>query len=242
MKTCLSTLLLLLSLMPAAVLSAGLQVVPTTVDLKAGKMSEGLWLSNTGTEALQVQVRVNRWTQGKDGDRLTPSREIVASPPVTAIPPGGKQLVRIVRTGAPPAASEEAYRLIINELPRTTLYPDRRRSGGLSFMLQYSVPVFIHPAGTTAMAPALTWRLRRTSTGTRIEISNQGNRHAQLTDLSYVAHNGKRTLLKNGMLGYVLPHATLSWQTDKDHGLFSPDGHFDVQINGITSAQEYSTF
>ena len=99
--------------------ASGLQVTPITLTLEQSQRAEGIWLSNSGDSPINAQVRVFRWSQSGYSDQLAASQGLVISPPMLTIPPGGKQLIRVIRTGSP-AKTEDAYRLSINELPQTT--------------------------------------------------------------------------------------------------------------------------
>lgn len=86
----------------APALAAGLQVTPTSLTLQAKQSADGLWLSNTGSKPLQAQVRVYRWTQENDEERFEATRALAISPPMLELAPGARQLVRVIRLGAPP--------------------------------------------------------------------------------------------------------------------------------------------
>lgn len=98
--------------------ASGLQVTPVTLTLEQTQRAEGIWLSNSGDSPINAQVRVFRWSQSSYKDQLAASQGLVISPPMLTIPPGGKQLIRVIRTGSP-AKVEDAYRLSINELPQS---------------------------------------------------------------------------------------------------------------------------
>ena len=46
-----------------AVAASGLQVSPVSLTLPPTQAADGLWLSNTGDNVVNAQVRVFRWTQ-----------------------------------------------------------------------------------------------------------------------------------------------------------------------------------
>ncbi|WP_341676841.1 molecular chaperone [Niveibacterium sp. SC-1] len=209
--------------------AGGLQVLPTTLSLAPDKNAGALWLSNTGDTPLNAQVRVYRWTQEGEANQVTPSSELQASPPMLQIPPGGKQLVRVVRLRQPPSgAVEEAYRLIINELP-----PARKEGQqGLSYVLRYSVPVFLQPSAP-ARPPQLNWALERGSgAAVSLKVSNSGAQRAQLASLDFVDRAGKRTELMPGLIGYVLPGATMRWALKASEQVFATGGTLEVMVNG----------
>jgi len=214
--------------------AGGLQVLPTTLSLAPDKNAGGLWLSNTSDRPINAQVRAYRWTQEGGADQLTPSAEIQASPPMLQIPAGGRQLVRVVRLRPPPSgAVEEAYRLVINELP--VKQPGQK---GLSYVVQYSLPVFLQPSAP-AQTPRLEWALERGPDAQVVLVaSNQGAQRAQLASLDFVDHEGRRTELISGLAGYVLPGSTMRWTLEASEQVFAGGGTLEVMVNGEKSSAE----
>ncbi|GKT18141.1 fimbria/pilus periplasmic chaperone [Acidovorax sp. SUPP2522] len=82
-----------------------------------------LWLENRGAEPVSMQVRVFQWRQTDGQDRFEAQREVVASPPISQIPPGQRQMVRLLSTQPVPARTEQAYRVLVDELPAATPPP-----------------------------------------------------------------------------------------------------------------------
>lgn len=229
----------------------GLQVTPTGLSVKASQNATALWLSNTGDGVIHAQVRVYRWTQDQNGDRLTPSGGVwtqnehgdqlspagglVVSPPMAQVGSGLQQMVRVIRVGEPasgPGAVEEAYRLAIDELPI-----DAPAGPGLHFVVHYSVPVFVEPLGAKNIAPQLQWSLRQEDEHVVLQVSNNGNGHAQLANLSFVDTAGHRTPVDPGLLGYVLPGATMHWALKPPAKVFAPGGTLEMMINGRKATQ-----
>lgn len=218
--------------------ASGLQVSPTSLTLAAMKNADGLTLSNTGEDVVHAQVRVYRWTQDDSGDQLTPSQGLVISPPMIQIPAGGEQLIRAIRTGAPPSgpgAVEAAYRVAIDELPI-----DAKDRAGLQFVVHYSLPIFVEPAGVAETQPQLQWQLVQEAQHVSLRVSNQGNGHAQLASLSFVDNAGQRTEVTPGLLGYVLPGATMHWALKPAASVFAKGGTLEVLVNGQKTTQNLS--
>lgn len=227
-----------LMLAGASASASGLQVAPVSLTLQAVQRADGLWLSNTGTAQVHAQVRVYRWTQVDGTDQLTPSQELVISPPMLGIEPGDRQLVRVIRIGAPPSGSgavEAAYRLAIDELP----VKDSAQKG-LQFVLHYSVPVFVQPQGAADVAPVLHWTLQREGDHAVLVVSNSGTGHAQLAEMDYVNQAGNRTAIAAGLLGYVLPGATMRWTLKQSATVFAGTGTLEATINGAKATQTIS--
>ena len=228
-----------LLLSSSVAMASGLQVSPISLSLQAKQNASGLTLSNTGDNAVHAQVRVYQWSQDEKGDQLTTSRGLLASPPMIELQPGEKQLIRIIRASAPPSgvgAVESSYRLSIDELP----IKSAEQKSGLQFALSYSLPVFVNPVGITKTTPRLQWSYSLQPDGEQINlrVSNSGNGHAQLADLSIIDDAGNSIDLHQGLLGYVLPGATMNWTLKTLPSSMKTSGKFKVMINGTQTTQD----
>lgn len=217
-------------------LAAGLQVEPVQVNI--ADRSEVLWLSNTGGEALAAQVRVYRWTQDSNGDRLAPTQALFASPPIMRLASDGRQLVRIVRTGqeaeqAPASSCEQAFRLSVDEVP-----PPAPPGGGLRYVMRYSIPVFVKSPACGQIAPVLLLSLEPTALGTRLLAGNTGTMHAQLAQIRFVPTKGQPFDIAPGLLGYVLPGISRAFQLPFPRERFAMGGRIEALINGSRFSQQ----
>ncbi|MDG2526776.1 molecular chaperone [Stenotrophomonas sp. HITSZ_GD] len=188
--------------------AASLQLAPTSITLHAGQQADGLWLTNSGSAPMQVQARVYRWTQREGRDELQPTDDLLVSPPMRSLAAGEKQLLRVVRAVPPPAAQEVGYRVIVDELPGF----DPARTG-TQFVLRYSVPIFLTPPSEVGAEPAprLRARLSADAQGQAVlELSNDGDGHAQIADLALAGGGAPRTV-QSGLVGYVLSGQTMRW-------------------------------
>lgn len=188
-------------------LAASLQVAPTSLQLGPRQNADALWISNSGTAPVQVQVRVYRWQQQGGQDQLTATDDLQVSPPMQSLAAGQQQLVRVVRSDPQAPAQQLAYRVIVDELP--TLDPGRT---GMQFVLRYSLPVFVQPVDTTP--PKLQARQIILDDGRpALEVSNAGGAYAQLADLAIGSAERPQTV-HPGLLGYVLGGQTMRWPLD----------------------------
>lgn len=219
---------LVCALASGPVAASGLQVTPVTLTIQQSQRAEGIWLSNSGDSPINAQVRVFRWSQSGYSDRLAASQGLVISPPMLTIPPGGKQLIRVIRTGSP-ATVEDAYRLSINELPQPTA-----KKNNLQFVLHYSVPVFIQPPGDKDATAKLQWQIQRSDGRTWLQVNNQGDGHAQLAEVNLLTASGGRKNITPGLLGYVLPGSTMRWPLPANVG---PGEKLEVMVNGQKTVQ-----
>ena len=68
--------------------AASLQVAPILLEFSPQEKVKELWLTNTGSDEIRGQVRVNYWTQNNNQDVITPTKDLIASPMVLTIPAG----------------------------------------------------------------------------------------------------------------------------------------------------------
>ncbi len=205
--------------------ATSLQVSPTSITLTPARNADALWLSNTGTEPVHVQLRVFRWTQSGGTESLDATQEVIASPPMQTIAPGARQLVRLIRPDRSPIAAQASYRVLVDELP------GGNARQGLQLVLRYSVPVFVQP-GDAAPQPVLAAMVVAAADGaSALEVRNTGTGHAQLADLGLVQASGPDTVLLPGLVGYVLPGQTMRWTLPGAAGRYV-GAHFKARING----------
>lgn len=235
----------------AAVLAGGpavaadLQVSPISLQFQAREQGQPFWLSNSGTQPLRAQIRVQRWSQAEGVDKLEPANDLIASPPTVEVQPGQRQLIRIVRPQTQPAPVERAYRLIVDELPPTNA-PQGGASGapaGLQFLLRYSVPVFIAPDAPTAGAPAAAASAAAPGSGDALtaqwkpaapqvlEVSNAGKARVRISRLIYESAKGEQVELVPGLMGYVLAGQRMQFQLPPAAAKLAPGGVFKARFN-----------
>lgn len=222
--------------------AADLQVSPVTLHFAPADQAQGLWLSNSGTRPLRAQVRVQAWSQADSADRLEPARDLVASPPVTEIAPGQQQLVRIVRPQVVSAPLERSYRLIVDELPAAPAADAKPLPGNLQFLLRYSIPVFIAPDGAVRPPDGaltdLSGLSARWDTGAEpfLSVANTGRSRVRIAQLVHEDAQGRRTILSEGLTGYVLAGQTMRW-TLPAAARNLPPGQLKARINGDMQEQ-----
>ena len=213
--------------------ASGLQIAPTSLTIATGGPAQGLWLTNTGDRELRAQVRAYHWSQSGGKDQLDPTQAIVASPPMLSIPPGGRQLVRVIRTGQDAQASgEQAFRLLVDELP----LGGEDKQSGVQYVLRYSVPVFVGTSGT----PTLQWSGTFGNDGLALDVHNGGSAHAQISGLGLSSAGGAPVDLNAGLLGYVLPGATMHWTLKVPAGTNTANASIKALINGEPTDQTLS--
>jgi len=196
--------------------AASLQVAPVNLSFAPGEAAQALRLSNSGTAPISAQIRIYDWRQQDGRERLEPSQTLAVSPPITQIPPGKTQVVRVLRLDATAPASEKALRLVVDELPSPVLLGAKRQHDNeVNFLLRYSIPVFLAPdAAVLDMTRVSAWVEHRQGQAS-LHIDNQNNTHLKLSRVALVSAGGKETVVTDGLLGYVLPGQAMAWPLKK---------------------------
>lgn len=190
----------------SAASGANLQISPVLINLRAGQSAAGITLQNLGDAPMTGQVRVFLWDQKDGEDVLTPTREVLASPPLVEIAPNGRQIIRLVRQSQA-GAGERTYRVLIDELARD----DGSGKSGVDIRLRYSVPVFVSGPGE-AGKENLGWSFFRNDGAWMLRLQNSGDAHAQIGALSVANRAGKQYVISQGLFGYVLAGRSREWR------------------------------
>lgn len=209
---------------PANAQTPGGSILIWPVDpvIEADERAAALWLENPGKAPITLQVRIYAWAQADGKNAYAEQDVVVGTPPIVTIAPGAKQLVRLTRTVAAPTAAENAYRVVIDEIPVASA--ERAAGAAVSFRMRYSIPLFTYGSGASPPAtasrpaapkhappaPVLRWKVVRDATGMSLEISNSGPVHARITQASLLAGTARQPLAE-GLLGYVLPGQAMRW-------------------------------
>lgn len=198
-------------------------VWPVYPNIEADQNAVPLWLENRGTDTVTLQIRVLAWKQRNMQDRYADQANVIASPPFSTIPPGQRQLVRLMRITSVSAGKEEAYRIIIDELPSSG--KDTKENGaGLKLQMRYLLPLFVNGLGiwtqaradkaerdpATSTKPVLSWRV----VNRELIVRNRGAVHARLSNVFWGTTPQDKVhalTVAAGLLGYILPGQEMKW-------------------------------
>ncbi|MBJ7438922.1 MAG: molecular chaperone [Sphingopyxis sp.] len=216
----LAIVLLVAEARPAAAQAGSILIWPVDPVIEADARATALWLENPGKAPITLQVRIYAWSQDGGKNAYAPQETILGTPPIVTIAPGAKQLVRLTRTMPTPVGREQAFRVVVDEIP--TASPASTGGAAVSFRMRYSLPLFVYGAGmahSAAKAPAgtdhqLAWRIVGSGNERQLEIRNMGVIHARLTDVGFAGGAvpaGDDTPPGKGLFGYVLAGATMRW-------------------------------
>src|ERR1044072_9167593 len=175
------TALLAAALVGAAAAPAGagtLQVEPVLVDVAAPGAASTVTLRNEGTTPIDAQIRVYKWAVVNGKEQLTPTNDVVASPPSGTLTPKGQYVARIVRTSKQPVSGEESYRLLVDQLPDLS----QQRNGSVNLMVRYSIPVFF--GAVNKKSPTVAWSIATQGDKVTLTAHNSGDRRLRISALS----------------------------------------------------------
>ena len=189
---------LVLCLACASASASSLRVHPLLLSLGPGQRATELQLRNTGDAPVLIEIEAQRWQEIDGEDALSPTRDIVLSPPLLELRTGAEQIVRIGLRGTEAGGDERAYRLFVTELPGT---PD---AAPVRFNVRLSLPFFVRPDRPSMAAH---WR----SEAGRLRLVNAGNVHLKLLGARLQSADGRALGLPVSGPTYLLPQGRHDW-------------------------------
>ena len=211
-------------------------ISPVRATLSSKLSVVSLIVRNNGDEPAVIQTELLNWAQQKGHDVFTPTREVLATPPIFTVPPGGSQLIRVGMRRTPDAHRELNYRMFLQELPSAP-HPGFQ---GLQVALRLSIPVFIVPA--MPVKPVLAWKALSSAPGQiKLQATNVGNAHIQIANLKLSRRSGEE-LTAGKIAEYVLPGESDEWtikssvETGEPLRLFAKTDGGDIESEIILEA------
>jgi fimbrial chaperone protein len=213
--------------------AASLQVAPILLQVVAPGAATTVTLRNTGSSPIATQIRVFRWIQEGGKERLEPTEDVVASPPAAGLRPGQDYVVRVVRLTKNLVGGEEAYRLLIDELPEVSRGPRT-----VNFVVRHSLPLFFDAQGSSK--PEAAWRVTQKGRTVSLSVTNAGDRRIRLASVK-ISSGAKSVSFGPGLAGYALGHSAMSWTAAASGSGLQPgakvtisgqteEGPFDAQV------------
>lgn len=216
-------------MMTAAAHASDLRVAPVIIEPLPGTRTTNFTLINEEARPLRAQVRIMRWSMVDGKEVLTPTSDLVASPPLVALKPKQHYLVRLVRTAKAPPVGEESYRVLVDEVPdpKAVVAP-----GSVQLVLRLSIPVFI--SDTPRRTAQVKWSVERDGNGAWLTATNSGNRRLRVSDLSLTS-GGNSIYRQSGLVGYVLAGSTTRFPIA---GQVPASGQLELKATGDTGPVE----
>jgi fimbrial chaperone protein len=113
-----------------------LTVSPTSITVRAPQMTGLLTLKAGGRELTHGQIRVMKMDIKGGKEVLTPTTDVVASPPAMRLQPNQEVTIRLVRTSKSAVRARECYRVLVDQLPQRS-----PQGGTVGFVIRQSIPL-----------------------------------------------------------------------------------------------------
>lgn len=199
-----------------------LEISPIMVTFAPGQTATTIELKNRDEAPVAIQARPYRWTQAGDEDTLTPTQELILSPPIFTVPAGASQTMRLLLRGGAVGGEERSYRLLLDEVP-----PANTRSRQIEIALRVSLPVMV--ASASSAPAALRWRAGRGPGGeTQLSVINSGTAYAHVNMIEVTLADGSHPkAVPRGANPYILPGATRDWIVQ---GRAGPPGPLQLKV------------
>ena len=183
-------------------------ISPVLIELSPARPVSSVTLSNTTDHARLFQVDGLAWTQRDGADAYERSAELLVTSAIVEIPAGESQVFRVARRGPPAFGSEEAYRLILEDI--TEAAPPSQTAAQVNLRLRFSLPVFATPSASGQPAPA--WSLCDAPVGKGcIRLDNNGAKRFRFSRLQGETETWRGPIVRGDT---VLAGAWKSWLFD----------------------------
>ena len=184
---------------------------PVKLTLSGQDSTQIMTVRNDGTEAAVMQVELAAWSAGIPQDVYTPTRDLLANPPIFTLPAGAEQIIRVGLRRAPDGQRELAYRMFLQEVPP----PAKFGTVGLQVALRISVPIFVPPPHP--VKPILHWQATRIAEHTlKVGVTNTGNGHDHIAAYKIYRAGSGAPFLSQQLFAYLLPGETHYWTLTTD--------------------------
>jgi fimbrial chaperone protein len=179
-----------------------LSVIPVNVFLSPGQRTTTLTVTNQGQSSTSLQTRIFAWSQKDGEDQLTPTNDVVVSPPIVKVDPGASQVVRIALRQMP-QFREGTYRILLDQIPGPA------EPGVVAMVLRMSIPIFAAP--TIRSFADVQFHLQRIENSLYLIGTNHGNLHEKLKDLELSTKDGLKLKTEISAVPYVLAGSSQRW-------------------------------
>ena len=195
--------ILLVSLLAAAepAMAGVFSVTPVRIYMTPRDRAVAVTITNEGDAPVVLQADLNQWTQKPDGtDELTPTEDLILSPPIIKLGPKARQVVRLARLVPPDAIRQLTYRMILREVPEATPGKDNIQ---VAIALALSMPVFITPPSAKRQIACKT--MPADPGNLNVACSNAGTAYTQIREI--LVNEGDRLIGRFEGGPYILPGA-----------------------------------
>ncbi|MFA6163499.1 MAG: fimbria/pilus periplasmic chaperone [Methylobacter sp.] len=192
--------------------ASALTIDPVLIELTPTRRVASITVSNPSDHSKNLQAEVLSWQQNKGVDQYTETDTLFVIPAIAEIAPGGTQVFRVSSRSPVPSTVEQAYRLILEEIPDES---GLTQTGSMiNLLYRFSLPLFVSPS--EAVQSDLRWSLCAAPANKGcIQLDNRGNRRIRLSKLT-VSGDGWQQAVPDGAT--VLAGSVKQWTLDMSAG------------------------
>lgn len=204
-------LLGLATMLPLQAVAGAFSVSPVRIFMLPRERAVAVTVVNEGDSEVVLQADISAWTQQPDGtDELTPTDDLILSPPIIRLAPKAQQVVRLALLKPADASRQLIYRMIMREVPEAVV-STADRTIQLPVSLALSLPVFITPPPAKRVMDCVT------APNLTVKCANSGTAYAQVRGI--LLKRGTVTLASFEGGSYVLPGAQKTINLKGESGL-----------------------
>jgi fimbrial chaperone protein len=188
----------MLALSATCAIASEFSVTPVRIFMTPRDRAVAITIVNESDDEMVMQADLFSWAQKPNGeDDLTPTEDIVLSPPIVRLGPKSRQVVRLARVGPPPAAQEQTFRMVVREVPEAKPTKELK----VQMALAFSLPVFVTPPGAKRQLSCSAQRIAPDTV--KAVCENTGRAYAQARGFALLGAKGEK-LVSRQSGGYIL--------------------------------------
>jgi fimbrial chaperone protein len=149
--------------------AGSLSVSPLRLNLSKAAGLGSIIVENQGSEEALVQTETFAWNQVGGEQKLEPTEDVIAMPPIFRLAPGAQQSVRVGLTRGFTEKHERTFRVMVTEVPIKVM------PGTVAVAVRHSLPIFVAPS--VAVPSNL---LVKAAGLNGVEIANAGGTHLRI--------------------------------------------------------------
>lgn len=152
-------------------------ISPIRVELSENTPSAALTFTNKAPNARLFEVEVVSWQRINGADQYSPSRDLLANPPVFKVEAGAVQIIRVGLNKLAITETEQKYRIFITEVTDE----QTQQPNNLNLLMRLAIPIFIQPRN--GVVTELQWQAIALADKVELHLHNNGNSHVQIEEL-----------------------------------------------------------
>ncbi len=189
-------------------LAGSYTVAPVIINISSDNNPTSVDLTNNDNIETNIHLQIVQWKQENSIDIYQETEDLLVVPAVVTLSPKQTQTIRIAFKGQLQELDELSYRLLIKEIPNLS----SKKKGGLSILMNMSLPIFILPKNETKVD--FNWKIENTSNNqVKVLLINTGKNHILIKDIVLLKSDGKKIEDKTHPFKYALPNSSFYLDT-----------------------------